>query len=128
MPRGKPVTSSSAPKAIGPYSQAIAVDKLVFLSGQIALDPQTGNLIEGSIREQAVQVFENLSAVAQASGGTIQDAVKLTVYLTDLGNFPIANEVMSGYFTEPYPARATVQVSALPRNAVIEIDAILALS
>ena len=128
MPRGKPVTSSSAPKAIGPYSQAIAVDKLVFLSGQIALDPQTGNLIEGSIREQAVQVFENLCAVAQAAGGTIQDAVKLTVYLTDLGNFPIANEVMSGYFTEPYPARATVQVSALPRNAVIEIDAILALS
>lgn len=128
MAKGTPVSTSSAPKAIGPYSQAIAVDRLVFLSGQIALDPQSGNLIDGGIREQAIQVFENLAAVAQAAGGSLQDAVKLTIYLTDLGNFPIANEIMSGYFAEPYPARATVQVSALPRNAVIEIDAILALS
>lgn len=127
MARGKPVTSAAAPKAIGPYSQAIAVDKLVFLSGQIALDPQSGKLVDGSLREQAVQVFENLAAVAEASGGSLQDAVKLTIYLTDLGNFPIVNEIMASYFAEPYPARATLAVSALPRDAIIEIDAVLAL-
>ena len=127
MPPGKRINTDAAPKAIGPYSQAMAVDKLVFLSGQIALDPQTGNLVEGGIREEARRVFDNLTAVAKASGGSLKDAVKLTIYLTDLGNFPIVNDIMAGYCAEPYPARATVQVSALPRNAVIEIDAVLAL-
>ncbi|MFM1895094.1 MAG: hypothetical protein RLZZ385_168 [Pseudomonadota bacterium] len=127
MAKLRKISTQAAPGAIGPYSQAIALDSLVFLSGQIPLEPATMTLVEGGIREQAVQVFENLSAVAKASGGSLADIVKLTIYLTDLGDFPVVNEIMSSYFSEPYPARATIAVSALPRSAAIEVDAILAL-
>ena len=127
MSKLKKISTEAAPGAIGPYSQAIAVDNLVFLSGQIPLEPTTMTLVEGGIKEQTIQVFENLSAVARASGGSLANIVKLTIYLTDLGHFPVVNEIMASYFSEPYPARATVEVSALPRNAVVEVEAILAL-
>lgn len=122
------VNTADAPQAIGAYSQAIRCDRTVYLSGQIPLVPNTMEIVSAEIRAQIVQVFENLKAVAAASGGTLADAVKLTVYLTDLSYFPAVNELMAQYFAAPYPARATVQVAALPRGALIEIDAILALS
>jgi reactive intermediate/imine deaminase len=121
------VTTADAPQAIGTYSQAVRVGETVYLSGQIALDPRTMALVEGAFRAEAKQVFENLRAVARAAGGDLQDAVKLTVYLTDLGNFAVVNEVMGDYFAAPYPARAAVGVAALPRAATVEIDAILVL-
>ncbi len=127
MSERRQVQSDAAPAAIGPYSQAIASGKLVFLSGQIPLHPDSMELVAGGIAEQAQQVFANLEAVAKAAGGSLQDAVKLTIYLTDLGDFATVNEIMAGHFQEPYPARATIQVSALPKGAAIEIDAILAL-
>lgn len=122
------VHTADAPQAIGAYSQAIRCGGTVYLSGQIPLVPDTMELVSVEIRAQIVQVFENLKAVAAASGGTLADAVKLTVYLTDLSHFPAVNELMARYFADPYPARATVQVAALPRGALVEIDAILALS
>lgn len=128
MSRSRPIHTDRAPAAIGPYSQAVVAGDLAFLSGQIPLEPVSGTLVEGGIREQAIQVFENLSAVASATGGSLADIVKLTIYLTDLGDFAVVNEVMSGYFHEPYPARATIAVSGLPRGAAIEVDAILAMS
>ncbi|MEX0964002.1 MAG: RidA family protein [Pseudohongiellaceae bacterium] len=121
------VQSNSAPEAIGPYSQAIKVGSLVFLSGQIPLDPNTMEIVPGDITAQAHQVFSNLIAVAAAAGGKLGNAAKLTIYLTDLADFAVVNEIMAGYFSEPYPARATIQVSALPKGSQIEIDAVLAL-
>lgn len=121
------IATPEAPNAIGPYSQAIRHGQMVFLSGQIPLVPATMALVEGDFEAEAVQVFENLKAVAAAAGGSLADAVKLTIYLTDLARFATINEVMMRYFDAPYPARATVQVSALPRGAQVEIDAILCL-
>ena len=121
------VHSDSAPAAIGPYSQAIKAGPLVFLSGQIPLDPKSMEIVSDDIAAQTHQVFKNLIAVADAAGGNLSNAAKLTIYLTDLGDFAVVNEIMAGYFSEPYPARATIQVSALPKRSAVEIDAILAL-
>ncbi len=121
------VHSKHAPAAIGPYSQGVRAGDTVYLSGQIGLDPSTGNLVEG-VEAQTHQVFKNLRAVAQAAGGELDDVVKLTLLLTDLAHFAKVNDIMAGYFEEPYPARATYQVAALPRAASIEIDAILELT
>jgi reactive intermediate/imine deaminase len=122
------INTDKAPAAIGAYSQAIKVADTVYISGQIPLDPVTKALISDVFFEQAHQVFVNLIAVAQAAGGDLDDAVKLTVYVTDLVNFPTLNEVMAEYLQPPFPARATVQVSALPLGALVEIDAVLCLS
>lgn len=121
------IQTENAPTAIGTYSQAIRSGNTVYLSGQIPLKPGTAELVEGDIRAEIRQVFDNLAAVAQAAGGTLAHAVKLTVYLTDLGNFAAVNEVMADYFDEPYPARAAIGVAALPRGAAVEVDAILVL-
>ncbi|MEX0617740.1 MAG: RidA family protein [Pseudohongiellaceae bacterium] len=123
----KVIETGKAPKAIGPYSQAIIVDNLVFVSGQIALEPEDMRLIDGDTSDQAEQVFRNLRAVAQAAGTSLSRAVKLTVYLTDMADFADVNEVMARHFSEPFPARATVAVKTLPKNATVEIDAILTL-
>lgn len=121
------VSTADAPKAIGTYSQAVKVGDTVYLSGQIPLVPQTMELEEGDVRTQIRRVFDNLAAVAKAAGGSLRDAVKLNVYLTDLTNFPIVNEVMAQYFQEPYPARAAIGVAALPRGVPVEMDAVLVL-
>jgi reactive intermediate/imine deaminase len=120
------ISTPDAPEAIGPYSQAVKVGNTVWLSGQIPLIPDTMKLVNGDIRAQATQVFENLAAVAGAAGGSLDRAVKINISLTDLGDFAVVNEVMAGFFNEPYPARACVQVAALPRGADIEVEAILA--
>jgi reactive intermediate/imine deaminase len=122
------IITDKAPQAIGTYSQAIKAGDTVYLSGQIPLDPATGNLVAGDIKQQIERVFDNLAAVAKAAGGTLDDAVKLTIYLTDLGNFPAVNEAMQKYFKAPYPARATIGVSALPKGSQVEVDAILTLN
>jgi reactive intermediate/imine deaminase len=119
------IHTAKAPAAIGTYSQAIRAGETVYLSGQIPLDPLTMELVGDEAELQIRQVFENLSAVAAAAGGTLADIVKLTVYLTDLGHFPTVNEVMAEYFAEPYPARAAIGVSQLPKGAAVEMDAIL---
>lgn len=121
------LSTAAAPAAIGAYSQAIRAGNTVYLSGQIPLDPVSMTLVSSDIAPQIAQVFTNLSAVAAAAGTTLDTAVKLTVYLTDLGHFPLVNEAMARVFTEPYPARATVQVSALPKGALVEVDAVLVL-
>ena len=121
------VSTPNAPAAIGTYSQAVRAGDTLYLSGQIGLDPGTGRLVDG-IENQIPRVFENLKAVAEAAGGSLADAVKLTVYLTDLAHFARVNEIMSAYFEQPYPARAAVGVAALPRGALIEADAILVLA
>lgn len=121
------IQTDAAPAAIGPYSQAVKTGSLVFLSGQIPLEPTTMEVVEGDISAQTHQVFLNLTAVAEAAGGSLKNAVKLTIYLTDLGQFATVNEIMAGYFEEPYPARATIEVSALPKGVDVEIEAILAL-
>lgn len=121
------VHSDSAPAAIGPYSQAITSGSLVFLSGQIPLDPKSMEIVSDDVAAQTHQVFRNLIAVAEAAGGNLSNAVKLTIYVTDLGDFATVNEIMAEYFSEPYPARATIQVSALPKGSAVEIDAVLAL-
>ena len=121
------IESKNAPAAIGPYSQAVKVNNLVFLSGQIPLDPVTMQVIEGDIVAQAHQVFKNLAAVAEAAGGTLDNCVKVHVFLLDLGNFAKVNEVMQQYFNAPYPARAAIGVAALPRGVGVEVDAIMAL-
>lgn len=121
------IQTDAAPKAIGPYSQAVRVGQTVYLSGQIPLDPATGSLIDGDFSECADRVFANLRAVAEAAGGHLSDVVKLTIYLTDLQNFAAVNAVMQRYFKAPYPARAAVQVAALPKGATVEADAIMQL-
>ena len=118
------VSTESAPAAIGTYSQAVRVGKTVYLSGQIGLDPVSGQLVEGS-EAQIRRVFANLKAVAEAAGGSLADAVKLNVYLTDLAHFAKVNEIMASYFAKPYPARAAVGGAALPRGALVEADAVL---
>ena len=118
------ISTPNAPGAIGTYSQAIRCGDTVYLSGQIGLDPQTMQLVEG-IDAQVRRVFANLKAVAEAAGGSLADAVKLTIYLTDLGHFAKVNEIMAAYFTQPYPARAAIGVASLPRAALVEADAIL---
>lgn len=122
-----PIQTDAAPAAIGPYSQAIRSDKLVFVSGQIPLDPATMEMVGDDISSQAHQVFKNLTAVAEAAGTDLNAAIKLTIYMTDLGKFATVNEIMASYLQQPYPARATIEVSALPKGAMVEIDAILAL-
>jgi reactive intermediate/imine deaminase len=121
------IQTPDAPKAIGTYSQAIKVDRTVYLSGQIPLDPASMTLVEGDISAQITQVFENLRAVALAAGGDFSDIVKLNVFLTDLSHFPIVNDIMGQYFNEPYPARAAIGVAALPKNADVEMDAVMVL-
>jgi reactive intermediate/imine deaminase len=123
----KAIHSDQAPAAIGTYSQAIDASGLVFLSGQIPLDPVTMEMVSGDFETRARQVFENLQAVAGAAGGTLDQVVKLTIYLTDLDNFATVNSVMEDYFQQPYPARAAVGVASLPKGADVEADAILAL-
>ncbi|MDX9700285.1 MAG: RidA family protein [Rhodocyclaceae bacterium] len=120
------ISTPNAPAAIGTYSQAVRAGNTVYLSGQIGLDPASMEMAEG-FEAQTVRVFENLKAVAEAAGGSLADAVKLNIYLTDLGNFAKVNEVMARYFAEPYPARAAVGVKELPRGAVVEADAVLVL-
>jgi reactive intermediate/imine deaminase len=124
----KIVSTDRAPQAIGTYSQAVVAGDTVYLSGQIPLVPGTSTLEPGDMRAQVRRVFENLKAVAQAAGGSFADVVKLNVYLTDLANFPIVNEVMAQYFGQPYPARAAVGVAALPRGAGVEMDAVMVLA
>lgn len=123
------VQTPAAPAAIGTYSQAICTNatQMVYLSGQIPLDPSNMELVSAHFAEQAHQVFRNLTAVATAAGGGLADCVKLNIYLTDLDNFQTLNEIMAHYMQEPYPARAAVQVSALPKGALIEIDGVMAL-
>jgi reactive intermediate/imine deaminase len=121
------ITTDQAPQAIGTYSQAIRAGNTVYLSGQIPFNPVSGGMMTGDIKSQIERVFDNLAAVAKAAGGTLKDAVKLTVYLTDLANFAVVNEVMRKYFEPPYPARAVVGVAALPKGAEVEVDAILVL-
>jgi reactive intermediate/imine deaminase len=123
----QPIHSDSAPAAIGPYSQAVRHGNTVWLSGQIPLDPATGQLVEGDIATQTRRVFENLRAVCAAAGGSLDGIVRAGIYLTDLGDFAAVNAVMAEYFTAPFPARSTIEVSGLPRGARVEVDAILLL-
>jgi reactive intermediate/imine deaminase len=122
----KIIATADAPAAIGPYSQAVQAGHTVYLSGQIGLDPATMQMAEG-IDAQTARVFDNLKAVAAAAGGSLADAVKVNIYVTDLANFAKVNDAMAQAFSQPYPARATVQVAALPRGALVEIDAVLVL-
>ena len=119
------INTADAPQAIGTYSQAVKVDNTVYISGQIPLDPASMEVVEGGIEAEITRVFDNLKAVASASGGSLADVVKLNIFLVDLGNFPIVNEIMSRYFEEPYPARAAIGVAALPKAVGVEMDAVL---
>jgi reactive intermediate/imine deaminase len=121
----QPITSPDAPGAIGTYSQGIRAGNTVYLSGQLPLDPRTGELLTGDMHAQVRQVFTNLAAVATAAGASLADAVRVTVYLTDLKHFPVVNEVMAEFFPQPYPARAAIGVASLPRGATVEADAVL---
>ncbi len=121
----KPIHSDNAPAAIGTYSQAIQAGDLVFISGQIPLVPATMEVVDGDFEARARQVFENLQAVAEAAGGSLNDVVKLTIFLTDLGNFATVNSVMESFFEQPFPARAAVGVASLPKGVDVEADAIL---
>ena len=121
------IQTDQAPQAIGTYSQAVKVGNTVYLSGQIPLVPETMELVAGDMEAQIRRVFDNLAAVAAAAGGSLADMVKLNIYLTDLGHFPLVNQVMATYFQAPYPARATVGVAALPKGAAVEMDGILVL-
>jgi len=121
------ISTDKAPQAIGTYSQAVRHQGLVFLSGQIPLDPVSMTVVSGGIENQIRRVFDNLAAVCTAAGGTLDDIVKLTVFLTDMGDFPQVNTIMGQYFSAPYPARAAVQVAALPKGVNVEMDAILAI-
>jgi reactive intermediate/imine deaminase len=119
------IHTDAAPAAIGPYSQAVRSGQMVFLSGQIPLDPATGALVEGDISAQAKRAFDNLKAVCQAAGGSLDSVVRIGLYVTDLGDFAAVNAVMAEYFSAPYPARSTIEVSALPKGATVEVDAIM---
>ena len=125
MPNRAIIHTDNAPAAIGTYSQAVKVNNTVYLSGQIPLDPLTMNLVEGDIRDQIQQVLKNLLAVCEASGGDLSSIVKLNIFLTDLSHFPIVNEIMSENFSQPYPARAAIGVSELPKGSMVEMDGIL---
>ena len=119
------INTDKAPQAIGTYSQAVKAGNTVYLSGQIPLVPATMEIVEGDFEAQAVQVFENLQAVCVAAGGSMDDVVKMNLYLTDLANFAVVNEVMARYFSQPYPARAAVQVAALPKGVAFEAEAVM---
>lgn len=121
------IQTDQAPSAIGPYSQAVRSGDTVYLSGQIPLDPSSMDLVRGDVRQQVEQVFENLTALCRASGGSLAHIVKLNIYLTDLGNFGLVNEIMEEYFDEPYPARAALGVASLPKGAGVEMDGIMVL-
>ncbi len=121
----KIISTKDAPQAIGTYSQAVKIGHTVYLSGQIPLMPDSMKLVDGDMQTQISRVFDNLSAVAKAAGGSLADIAKLNVYLTDLTHFPLVNEIMANYFSEPYPARAAVGVASLPKGAMIEMDAIM---
>ena len=121
------IQTDKAPQAIGTYSQAVKVNKTVYMSGQIPLVPETMEMVEGDIAVNIRRVFDNLQAVAEAAGGSLNDVAKLNIFLTDLSNFPTVNEVMAEYFTQPYPARAAIGVASLPKDAPVEMDAILEL-
>ena len=123
----KIISTENAPQAIGTYSQAVQVGETVYLSGQIPLDPASMTLVEGGVDKQIRQVFANLSAVTEAAGGSLNNIVKLNIFLTDLADFPTVNEIMAEYFNEPYPARAAIGVAALPKDALVEMDAIMTL-
>lgn len=122
------ISTDKAPQAIGTYSQAVKVGSTVYLSGQIPLVPETMEIVEGDIEARIRQVFDNLTAVARAAGGDLSDIVKLNIFLTDLMNFPVVNQVMAEYFDEPYPARAAIGVAALPKDAAVEMDGVMELS
>lgn len=126
----KIINTEKAPKAIGAYSQAVAISNAttIYLSGQIPLEPETMTIVEGGIKEQIHQVFKNIKSVCQASGGNLNNIVKLNIYLTDLANFATINEIMAEYFDTPYPARGAIGVSQLPKDAQIEIDGIMAIN
>ncbi len=121
----KTIHTPKAPKAIGPYSQAVAAGGAVYLSGQIGLDPASGELVKGGIESEARRVFTNLAAVAEASGASLAAAVKVTIYLVDFSHFAVVNGIMQEFFAEPYPARVTIAAAGLPRGAAIEVDCIL---
>lgn len=121
------IATDTAPAAIGPYSQAVKAGSTVYFSGQIPLDPATGNLVEGDVEAQTRQVFANLQAVCTAAGGELSDIVRVGIFVTDLGNFAKVNAIMAEVFDKPYPARATIEVSALPKGAQVEVDAIMVL-
>jgi len=121
------VSTPAAPAAIGPYSQAVRAGNTVYLSGQIALEPASGQMVEGGIEAQAEQVFRNMRAVVEAAGGSLAHCVKLTLFLTDLGHFPVINQIMQRHFEQPYPARSTVGVASLPRGALFEAEAVVVL-
>ncbi|MFN3713776.1 MAG: RidA family protein [Alcanivoracaceae bacterium] len=125
MPNRSIISTEKAPKAIGTYSQAVKVGDTVYLSGQIPLDPKTMMLVTGDVETQIVQVFENLKAVCEAAGGSLQQIAKLNIFLTDLSHFALVNQVMSRYFDQPYPARAAIGVASLPKDAQVEMDGIL---
>jgi len=122
------IHTADAPEAIGPYSQAVKVGDIVYLSGQIPLVPETMTVLEGDFSAQVRRVFDNLSAVAKASGGSLQDIVKLNIFLTDLSHFGTVNEIMTEYFEQPYPARAAIGVASLPKDVPVEMDAVLHLN
>jgi len=119
------IFTDKAPRAIGPYSQAVRAGNTVYLSGQIPLDPKSGELVSGDFALEARRVFDNLKAVAETAGDGFKDVVRVTIYLTDLANFPKINEIMAEYFQEPYPARVTIGVASLPRGARVEVDAVM---
>jgi reactive intermediate/imine deaminase len=121
------ISTDKAPAAIGPYSQAVRAGNTVYFSGQIPLDPATGNLIEGDIAAQTRRVFDNLTAVAEAAGGSLAKIVRVGIYVTDLANFATVNQVMAEYFQAPFPARSTIEVSGLPKAAQVEVDAVMVL-
>ncbi|WNL46913.1 RidA family protein [Dyella sp. BiH032] len=121
------ISTDKAPAAIGPYSQAVRAGNTVYFSGQIPLNPATGELVQGNIDLQTRRVFDNLKAVAEAAGGALSDVVRVGIYVTDLANFAAVNAVMAEYFATPYPARSTIQVSALPKGAEVEVDAVMVL-
>lgn len=122
------IFTDAAPRAVGPYSQAVKMDKTVYLSGQVGLDPDTQSMAGDDVVIQAQQMFRNLSAVAEAAGGSLEDMVKLTLFLTDISDFSRVNSVMEDFFSEPYPARAAVGVTALPKGALVEVEAIMVLA
>ncbi|GAB4394008.1 MAG: RidA family protein [Gammaproteobacteria bacterium] len=124
MPR-EIINTPKAPQAIGTYSQAVKIDNTVYISGQIPLDPQTMEVVTGDFKAQLIQTFRNLQAICQAAGGDLQHIVKLNIYLTDLNNFSLVNEIMAEFFNAPYPARAALQVAALPKQVPVEMDAVL---